>query len=124
MWDLEGRGYTQQPLLDAFEEMNIHVPWLPGYINSRLDTMIELFNGAGLVEVEGRVIEIEVSYPNFDEFWLAQTGFANPIIQHVRGLSSPELEQFKTNLRKHLSPDQAGHISYQARANAVRAHVP
>jgi SAM-dependent methyltransferase len=124
MWDLEGRGYTQQPLLDAFEEMNIDVPWLPGFINSRLDTMIELFNGAGLVEVEGRVIKIEVSYPSFDEFWLAQTGFANPIIQRVRGLSSPELEQFKSNLRRHLSPDRSGHIAYQARANAVRARVP
>jgi hypothetical protein len=82
--------------------------------------MRSLFEGAGLNQVATRTIEIEVSYPNFDDYWSAQTGLANPVVQPIRKMSEPDVARLQTYLRKCLPIDRGGRIAYPARANAVK----
>ena len=104
--------------------MGIDVPPSPGAKNSRLEEMRGLLERAGLDQVATRTIEVEVSYPNFKEYWSAQTGLANPIVQAIRKMSEPDAAALQANLREHLPTDRSGRIAYPARANAVKGRVP
>jgi SAM-dependent methyltransferase len=124
MWDSLGGGFVQRPLVEALGAMGIDVPPSPGAKNSRLEEMRGLLERAGLDQVATRTIEVEVSYPNFKEYWSAQTGLANPIVQAIRKMSEPDVAALQANLREHLPTDRSGRIAYPARANAVKGRVP
>jgi ubiquinone/menaquinone biosynthesis C-methylase UbiE len=124
VWDFLGKGNTQQPLREAVEARGIRVQPTPGHVHSRLESLREIFTGAGLEEVSVRPIEIDISYPNFDEYWTAQTGFANTVVQHMRKMPEAQIEDLKSHLREHLPRDKAGRIVYKAWANAAKGRVP
>jgi ubiquinone/menaquinone biosynthesis C-methylase UbiE len=124
VWDFLGKGNTQQPLREAVEARGILVQPTPGHVHSRLESLKAIFAGAGLEAVSVRPIEIEISYPNFDEYWIAQTGFANTVVQHMRKMSEVQIEELKAHLREHLPRDKGGRIVYKARANAAKGRVP
>ena len=124
MWDSLGGGYVQWPLVAALGAMGVDVPPAAGAKNSRIEEMRGLLERAGLDQVATRTIEIEVSYPNFEEYWSAQTGFANPIVQAIRKMSEPDVAALQANLREHLPAASTGRIAYPARANAVKGRVP
>jgi ubiquinone/menaquinone biosynthesis C-methylase UbiE len=120
MWDAVGGGFVQRPLVEALAAMGIDVPPATGRKNSRIDEMRGLFERAGLDQVATRTIEIEVSYPNFDDYWSAQTGLANPVVQAIREMSEPDVARLQAYLRERLPTDHGGRIAYPARANAVK----
>src|SRR5262245_25731189 len=105
MWDILGGGFIQRPLVEALGAMGIDVPPATGRKNSSIEEMRSLFEGAGLNQVATRTIEIEVSYPNFDDYWSAQTGLANPVVQPIRKMSEPDVARLQTYLRERLPAD-------------------
>jgi ubiquinone/menaquinone biosynthesis C-methylase UbiE len=124
VWDFLGKGNTQQPLREAVEAMGVSVQPTPGHVHSRLESLRTLFTHGGLDDVSVRPIEIEISYPDFDTYWMEQTGFANTVVQHMRKLTAGQIEELKTNLREHLPRDKNGRIVYKACANAAKGRVP
>jgi ubiquinone/menaquinone biosynthesis C-methylase UbiE len=124
MWDILGKGFTQQPLIDALEAMNVKAPTLPGHVNSRLDNLKGFFETSGLTEITTRTIDIEVSYANFDDYWSSQTGLHNPTVQSIRKMTGSDVERLKASLRERLSTDGDRRIAYPARANAIKGRVP
>jgi ubiquinone/menaquinone biosynthesis C-methylase UbiE len=112
VWDSLGGGYVQWPMVAALGGMGVDVPAAPGAKNSRIEEMRALLERAGLDQVATRTIEIEVSYQNFEEYWSAQTGFANPIVQAIRRMSEPDVAALQANLREHLPADSRGRIAY------------
>jgi ubiquinone/menaquinone biosynthesis C-methylase UbiE len=124
MWDAPGGGFVQRPLVEALGAMGIDVPPATGRKNSSIEEMRGLFERAGLDQVATRTIEIEVSYPNFDDYWSAQTGLANTVVQPIRKMSEPDVARLQAYLREHLPTDHSGRIAYPARANAVKSRVP
>jgi ubiquinone/menaquinone biosynthesis C-methylase UbiE len=124
VWDFLGKGNTQQPLREAVEARGIAVQPTPGHVHSRLENLRAIFTAAGLEAVSVRPIEIDISYPNFDEYWTAQTGFANTVVQHMRKMPEAQIEDLKSHLREHLPRDKAGRIVYRAWANAAKGRVP
>jgi lipoate-protein ligase A len=70
------------------------------------------------------VIEVDVTYVTFDDYWSAQTALANYIVQHIRKMPAPDLERLKNGLRQSLPKDASRRIAYKARVNAVKGHVP
>ena len=124
VWDFLGKGNTQQPLREAVEAMGIQVQATPGHVHSRLESLRTIFANAGLEAVSVRPIEIEVSYPDFDAYWTAQTGFANTVVQHMRKMTEAQIEELKAHLRERLPRDKSGRIVYKAWANAAKGRVP
>jgi ubiquinone/menaquinone biosynthesis C-methylase UbiE len=124
VWDFLGKGNTQQPLREAVEARGIAVQPTPGHIHSRLENLRAIFTAAGLEGVSVRPIEIDISYPNFDEYWTAQTGFANTVVQHMRKMTEAQIDELKVHLRERLPRDKTGRIVYKAWANAAKGRVP
>jgi ubiquinone/menaquinone biosynthesis C-methylase UbiE len=124
MWDFFNNGFPQHPMRAALQRTGIEVPYLPGHAHSRMDNMEGYFKTAGLAAVATRVIEVDVIYANFDEYWAGQTALPNYVVQHINTMAAADLERLKSDLRASLPKDKNGHIAYKARANAVKGRVP
>ena len=124
MWDMVGGGTPMEPVRAGLAAMNIDVPLPPGSDSARLDRMRDLWQGAGLVGVETRSIEIEVAYRDFDDFWQSNTALPNPVTKRIQSMSPAEVERLKGLLRERIPGGTRGRIAYSARANAVKGRVP
>jgi ubiquinone/menaquinone biosynthesis C-methylase UbiE len=124
VWDFLGGGSPQQPLREAVETMGVTVAPAPGHVNSRIERLGELFTAASLDAVATRMIEIDVTYPDFDTYWTSQTALANTVVQHLREMTQADVERVKARLCENLPADQTGRIAYKARANAAKGRVP
>jgi ubiquinone/menaquinone biosynthesis C-methylase UbiE len=124
MWDFFNKGFPQHLLREALERMGVEIPSLPGHVHSRMDNMQGYFSSAGLADIAARVIEVDVTYATFDDYWSAQTALANYVVQHIRKMPADGVEQLKADLRATLPKDTSGRIAYKARANAIKGRVP
>ncbi len=124
MWDAAGRCNTQEPLRQALEEMGVELPPTPRIEFTRLDTMHDLFVSVGLEDVADRTIEIQLGFANFDDYWSAETGQTTPATRPILAMSAAEVDQLKSLIKEQLPADAEGRISYMARANAIKGHVP
>lgn len=124
VWDFLNGGSPQQPLRQAVEAMGVAVPPTAGQANSTRQRLEEIFKAALLDQVATRLIEIEVSYPDFETYWTSQTALANSIVQHLRAMTPSDVERVKAWLRAKVPTDPAGRVAYRARACAARGRVP
>jgi ubiquinone/menaquinone biosynthesis C-methylase UbiE len=124
VWDFLNGGSPQQPLREAIEAMGVAVPPSAGHTNSTRRRLEEIFKAASLDHVATRLIEIEVSYPDFDSYWTSQTALANSVVQHLRAMKDSDVERVKAWLREQVPTDPAGRIAYKARASAAHGSVP
>ena len=89
---------------------------------SRLDVMEELWRGAGLEDVETRVITVQRTYADFDDYWTIAKG--GPSAGGVlAAMTAGQTAELVARLRARLSADASGRITVTARANAVRGRV-
>jgi len=123
MWDMDG-GTPMEPIRAGLLAMGIEVPLVPGAQSSRIEVMCALWKGAGLVGIETRTIEIEVSFRDFEDFWQSNTALPNPVTKRIEAMPPAEVERLKALLRTRVPADAQGRIAYTARANAVKGRVP
>ena len=124
MWDFFNNGSPRQRLSDAVERIGFQVHHPAGYAYSHIDAMEGFFRSAGLADIESRVIEVDVTYADFNTYWIAQTELVNDVVQKIREMSAAEVERLKADLRATLPKDKNGRIAYKASANAVKGRVP
>jgi hypothetical protein len=97
---------------------------LPGTADSRLGALRSLFARAGFQETATRHIDVTVSFPDFEEFWLAQTPSYSPTTKMISAMAESDRFKLKALVRAELPVRPDGMIEYSARANAIRARVP
>src|SRR5215472_13268014 len=68
-WDILGGGFTLEPLRIELREMGFKPVDPPTVEASRIETMRDLWIGAGLTGVETREITVERTFKNFEELW-------------------------------------------------------
>jgi ubiquinone/menaquinone biosynthesis C-methylase UbiE len=123
MWDVPGGGLPLAPVGRAFKAMGKDYSRISDAA-ARRDTMQALWQGAGLREVETRVIRITVDFTSFDDFCDSSLVPIGPAGQVIAKMSPAELEELKAHLRKLLPIAADGSIAYEAFANAVKGRVP
>jgi ubiquinone/menaquinone biosynthesis C-methylase UbiE len=123
VWDFATNRSTAGPLRDAMRQVGLDAP-VSGTAQSTLAALQSLFWDAGLSEIETRPIDITVTYPNVDELWRAQTPSFSPATKAIATLSQEQRARMIEWLRAHLPVNRDGHITYPARANAIKARVP
>jgi ubiquinone/menaquinone biosynthesis C-methylase UbiE len=123
MWDLPGGGIPVEPMYRALHSLGVTVT-MPGTEVSRRKNMQAVWVKAGLQSVETRVIRIQVSFADFDEFWLSYKVPEGPAGLALRKMSPPEVERLKARLRELLPTAADGRIAYECFANAVKGRVP
>ena len=123
MWDVSGGGLPVEPIRAAMRSMGEGEANLPSHQASREDRMRAVWEQAGLVEIETRVIRIRVDYESFDDFWKTNSMPVGPTGAAIAKLSSVKKEELKDLLRQRLLTAPDGRISYDPFANAVKGRV-
>jgi SAM-dependent methyltransferase len=90
---------------------------------SKLSIMRSLWAQAGMVSIETRMIEIPVTFSDFNDFWDSNSTPAGPVGKAIEKLSAADRERVRLHLRAQLPEEGAGRITYKARANAVKGRI-
>jgi SAM-dependent methyltransferase len=123
VWDMFGGGFPIAAMHQEMAALGVPPLWPPSVEVSRLDALVELWAGAGLVQVESRQIGVQRTFPDFDAWWrIAQ--FGPGVAPKLAGMSAGDMASLKERLRARLVPDADGRITCSARANAVKGRVP
>jgi len=119
MWDLP-MGVPLHPIYAEMREMGLGAPMPPSVGYARLDRLVDLWTGAGLTQVTGKVIHITVNFDDFEDFWSANTLMVGPLAQTVAAMDPAARETLRDRVRARLAPAADGRITYGAFANAVK----
>ena len=121
-WDMLGGGFPIEPIFSELRAQGHETFGPPHPEASAMQALRELWNGAGLEQVETRKIAVQRTFASFDEFWTASTGTGS-IKPTLAALSAGELEKLKSSVRAKLPAAAGGRITYGAFANAVKGRV-
>ena len=123
-WDMAGGGFPLQPAQDQLRAMGRTPLRPPSEDASRLDVMQKLWTDAGLEDVETRQIDVQRTFPNFDDYW-STTILGSALAAALKDMSPTEVERLKEGLHAALpAPDSDGRLTCSARANAVKGRMP
>ncbi len=122
-WDMVGGGFPGEPIQAEMRAMGLRPPLPPSVGASRMEALRELWTGAGIDAVETREITVSRTFADFDDLWATALlgGSIGPIIA---AMGSGDAERLKSRVRARLPADEAGHITYAGRANAVKGRLP
>jgi SAM-dependent methyltransferase len=118
VWDLPGGGFPADAIWKELEAIGRPVPQPPSAAISNMNELKALWTSS-LDAVETRVIEVERSFVDFEDYWGACTG-SSSIKAAVQSLSMDEVTQLKSRVRDRL-PGQGARFT--ARANAAKGRV-
>lgn len=121
-WDMAGGGLPYQALQDEMRALGIPVPLPPSCEASRLDVMRELWQRAGLEDVDTRVITVQRTFPGFDDYWT--TVLKGPSVgSQLQALPSGDAAVLQARLRARLAISAEGRVTCVARAHAVKGRM-
>ena len=122
-WDMVAGGYPGEPIHAEMRAMGLKPLLPPSFGASRMEALRDLWTAAGLDAIETREITVLRTFADFDDFWATSlmSGNIGPI---VAAISAGDAERLKTRVHARLPADEAGHITYAGRANAVKGCVP
>ena len=122
-WDMVGGGYPGEPIHAEMRAMGLKPLLPPSFGASRMEALRDLWTTVGLDAIETREITVLRTFADFDDFWATSlmSGNIGPI---VAAISAGDAERLKTRVHARLPADEAGHITYAGRANAVKGCVP
>jgi SAM-dependent methyltransferase len=120
-WDMFGGGFPLEPVFAELRPMNIAPPKAPSEDASRMENLRALWPGAGATDVETRVIKVNRTFANFDEFW--SIVMASSVGTVIGKMPAPDIEGVKSRVRDRLPADAAGRITFGAHANAIKGRV-
>jgi SAM-dependent methyltransferase len=122
-WDILGGGFPFAALQEEMAALGVAPLWPPSVAAAGLAVSRDLWQGAGLVQIETRQIEVQRSFDDFEAFWrIARTG--PRLLPLLTAMSAEELARLKEGLRRRLPADAGGRVTCVARANAIKGRVP
>jgi ubiquinone/menaquinone biosynthesis C-methylase UbiE len=124
VWDFaEDRGPSSL-LRIGLSQIGVKSPSSVGSESTRLEALKSLFTEAGLTDISTTVIDVTMSFTDFDEFWRTQTPVYTATGKIIAALSETERAKLIEVVRSRLSAAGDGSIAYSSRAHAVKARAP
>jgi SAM-dependent methyltransferase len=120
-WDMAG-GFPYGALQAEMRAVGLRVRMPPSSDASKIEELQRLWANAGLEGVETRQIEVQRKFAGFDDYWTTILGGPSMGPQ-LAAASSQQLALLEARMRAVLPADASGHITYSARANAVKGRV-
>lgn len=117
VWSGPLEGHPLQPLREAINSVGGPDSGRPGNQVRTNDSLVDLFTAAGLEGVDSCSLQIKIDFSDFDDYWYAQP-------PEYRDMTTSDIARVKELLQERLPTDKNGHISYAARASAVKGQVP
>ena len=122
-WDMAGGGFPYDTLHVEMRALGVAVAAPPSPGASRIEAMQELWAGADLEAVETREITVQRTFADFDDYWATILGWPS-VSAKIAAMAAEDLALLRRRMEARLPADGAGHITYSARANAVKGRVP
>jgi SAM-dependent methyltransferase len=104
VWDHAGGQGPLSPLWEAARELDSQVQDESRLVGAREGDLAQLFESAGLREVEETALSVSVGHPSFEEWWEPFTFGIGPAGAYVAGLDSERRAQLREHCREAL-PD-------------------
>ena len=124
VWDFAGELSPSWPLRLGMRRIGADVPQVPGTDDSSLGALISLFERAGFEEIATTSITVTVAFPDFDDFWHAQTPRYAPTTKIIDAMTNSDRASLMEVVRAEVPVLPDGRIEYSARANAIKARTP
>ncbi len=122
-WDMVGGGFPYEALHDEMRGMGVAVPVPPNPDASRMESLRDLWTGAGLIAVETWEITVQRTFVDLDDYWTTILG-GSSVRAKLAAMAPEDLALLKARMSARLPADATGSINYSARANAVKGRVP
>jgi len=120
VWDHAGSRGPLSPYWDAARELDPNVRDESHLAGAREGHLAELFETAGLREIEETALSIRVEHPTFDDWWEPFTLGVGPAGAYVAGLDETRREELRERCRERLP---AAPFVLEARAWAARGRA-
>jgi ubiquinone/menaquinone biosynthesis C-methylase UbiE len=124
VWDLVEERNPSSPIRFGLSQVGAKPSPISGTEDSRVEALCSLFSGAGLIDIATRTIDVSISFADFEDFWQAQTPAYTLTGKVIASLSTTDREKLMESVRAKMPAGPDGSITYSARANAIKAHVP
>ena len=122
-WDLPNGG-TPYALVRAEQiARGIQAPAPPSPAVSRMETLRQTWEAAGLRDLETHAITVERRFADFEEYWGPFEAMGS-MRQMFSAMSAGDVAAFKAAVRDRLAVDEAGRLICTGRANAIQGRVP
>lgn len=121
-WDMPGGGFPYHILKEELRAMGAPASTEPNPDASRLESMREMWTGAGLKDVETREITVRRTFADFDEYWSCVLGGPS-VSRTLKAMPAADIERIQARLRARIPAGADGRITYGARANAVKGRA-
>lgn len=124
VWDFLGDRGPSQPVRSGMAQVGAKVRAQAGIENTSLVALASLFARAGLEQVETLVIPVVLEFPNFEDYWRAQTPALHPNTQAIAALSDQDRDRLIDLVRASLPARADGSITCSGWAHAIKGFVP
>lgn len=124
VWDFEAELSPSWPLRLGMRQLGVEVPGMPGARDSSLGALNSLFERAGLETIATSSFDVTVAFPDFDDFWQAQTPGYSPTTKMIDAMTTGDRMRLIDTVRAGLPVCRDGSIEYSVRANAIKAQAP
>jgi SAM-dependent methyltransferase len=121
-WDMVGGGFPYESLREEMRTLGVPIPEPPSTDASRVEALRDLWSAAGLEGVATRQLDVERTFPSFDEYWTTILG-APSTGPKLAAMTPDALARLKSVMRVRLQADGSGRMTCGARANAVKGRV-
>jgi len=121
VWDHAGGTGPLSPLWDVVHELDPTAEDESRLAGAHQGHLTELFEAAGLLDVEESALTVSVEHPTFEEWWEPFTFGVGPAGAYVVGLDPERRSQLRERCRERL-PDPP--FTIDARAWAARGVTP
>lgn len=124
VWAMPGGMQMLQVAMATIASMGLPAPPPERVVRfGAVNELKDLFETAGLTDVEEREIDVSSTYASFDEFWTAIQSAQGPVAQAMSQLSAEEMTRFRDKLFEHVGRP-GGSFALQAKARAAVGTVP
>ena len=107
VWDDEAGGSPTQPLQTAIVLEGGADVKPPSTGASHMDRLLGLWTGAGLRDVDSRVIRVQRTFDDFESFWSANSGSGRPKVS-LASLGPEATERVRHACARHCRPTRLG----------------
>ena len=121
VWDFSLELSPSWPLRAALRRIGAGAPPVPGTSGSSLSGLTELFEHAGLGNIETSHLDIVAEFNSFDELWRSLTSGCAPTTRLIADLPDSLREELRESVQRDTECLPNGLRQYRARANAIKA---
>jgi len=124
VWDYAGKMDLMRLFWDAAVELDPAAAKLDEGLRfplCRPDALGQLFESAGLEDVDVQPIDIPTPFASFEDYWRPFLGGQGPAPAYAMSLAEPARARLRERIRERMPAAQDGALPLTARAWAVRA---